>query len=207
MNTLEAKPNKNRTHSTKTSKLKARKSTVYIDCDCDRRPEANQFSTHALKKSSNSLVCFRCSNSWFLKLALLARVNGFYSPIANETRTPRNNCQDGHFSTSLTGLKTWVVQSIVAVHQRPRTPWNWRCSFAFSCLSFDISMKNTLQRWSSGARPVSEKSGKRHWEFEAMISPHSPLKAGPPWFEFLVIFDFFAPWYRRGWEASSAKIL
>ena len=29
----------------------------------------------------------------------------------------------------------------------------------------------------------------------------------PPWFEFLVVFDFFAPWYRRGWEASSVKIL
>ena len=25
----------------------------------------------------------------------------------------------------------------------------------------------------------------------------SCLKAGPPWFEFLVIFDFFAPWYRK----------
>ena len=33
------------------------------------------------------------------------------------------------------------------------------------------------------------------------------FKAGPPWFEFLVIFDFFAPWYRRGWEASSVKSL
>ena len=30
--------------------------------------------------------------------------------------------------------------------------------------------------------------------------------AGPPWFEFLVIFDFFAPWYRRSKEASSVKI-
>ena len=29
----------------------------------------------------------------------------------------------------------------------------------------------------------------------------------PPWFEFLVIFDFFAPWYRKGREASSVKIL
>ena len=28
----------------------------------------------------------------------------------------------------------------------------------------------------------------------------------PPWFEFLVIFDFFAPWYRRNGEASSVKI-
>ena len=33
------------------------------------------------------------------------------------------------------------------------------------------------------------------------------FKAGPPWFEFLVIFDFFAPWYRRGREASSVEIL
>ena len=32
------------------------------------------------------------------------------------------------------------------------------------------------------------------------------LKAGPPWFDFLVIFDFFAPWYRRSREASSVKI-
>ena len=29
----------------------------------------------------------------------------------------------------------------------------------------------------------------------------------PPWFEFLVVFDFFAPWYRKSWEASSVKIL
>ena len=34
------------------------------------------------------------------------------------------------------------------------------------------------------------------------------IKAGPPpWFEFLVIFDFFAPWYRKSREASSVKIL
>ena len=32
------------------------------------------------------------------------------------------------------------------------------------------------------------------------------FKAGPPWFEFLVIFDFFAPWYRRSQEASAVKI-
>ena len=31
-------------------------------------------------------------------------------------------------------------------------------------------------------------------------------KAGAPWFEFLVIFDFFAPWYRESWQASSVKI-
>ena len=34
---------------------------------------------------------------------------------------------------------------------------------------------------------------KQHWQ-------------DPPWFEFLVIFDFFAPWYRRRRETSSVKI-
>ena len=33
------------------------------------------------------------------------------------------------------------------------------------------------------------------------------LRQDPPWFEFLVILDFFAPWYKRDWEASSVKIL
>ena len=41
------------------------------------------------------------------------------------------------------------VWSIAAVHQRPRSPWDWQCSFAFSSLSFDISIKNSAQRWSS----------------------------------------------------------
>ena len=29
---------------------------------------------------------------------------------------------------------------------------------------------------------------------------------GVPWFEFLVILDFFTPWYRRRLEAFSVKI-
>ena len=32
------------------------------------------------------------------------------------------------------------------------------------------------------------------------------LRQDPPWFEFLVIFDFFAPWYKTSREASSVKI-
>ena len=32
------------------------------------------------------------------------------------------------------------------------------------------------------------------------------LRQDSPWFEFLVIFDFFALWYRRRWEASSVKL-
>ena len=101
-----------------------------------------------------------------------------------------------------------VVRSIAAVRQRPRTPWNWRCSFAFfETFLWHFNKKQRAEVIFRLSRPVSCKnqengSGKR-W------SLHAPLKAGPPppWFEFLVIFDFFAPWYRRGWEASSVKIL
>ena len=44
-----------------------------------------------------------------------------------------------------------VVRSIAAVRQRPRTPRNCRCSL-FSSLSFNISMKNRVERWSSDFR-------------------------------------------------------
>ena len=38
------------------------------------------------------------------------------------------------------------------------------------------------------------------WSFNVLffISNRCLIMAGPPWFEFLVIFDFFAPLYRRG---------
>ena len=45
------------------------------------------------------------------------------------------------------------------------------------------------------------------WRIRSKVQAQYSLKAGPPWFEFLVIFNFFAPWYRRGREASSVKIL
>ena len=48
--------------------------------------------------------------------------------------------------------RAWkVVWLNVPVHQLPMTPRNWRCYgiSLFSTLSFDISMKNTVQRWYS----------------------------------------------------------
>ena len=49
--------------------------------------------------------------------------------------------------------------------------------------------------------------GKNSITSELMILECSfPSRQDPPWFGFLVIFDFFAPWYRRSWEASSVKI-
>ena len=44
------------------------------------------------------------------------------------------------------------------------------------------------------------------WPEQLPPKPTKQLKAGPPWFEFLVIFYFFAPWYRKSRDASSVKI-
>ena len=60
---------------------------------------------------------------------------------------PQKTAKTAVFRQRWQALK--VVRSIAAVRQRPRTPRNWRCSFAFSSLSFDISIENSMQRWSS----------------------------------------------------------
>ena len=98
------------------------------------------------QKSSNSLIRFRCSNSFFLletgiaghEKLFLAKWHRKAEKKTAKTAVFRHRWQ------------VWkVARSIAAVRQRPRTPWNWRCSFAFFGLSFDISIKNSVQRWSS----------------------------------------------------------
>ena len=55
-------------------------------------------------------------------------------------------------------------------------------------------------------RKKEEESDRVHIFLNSQLTSHT-IKAGPPpWFGFLVIFDFFAPWYRRRREASSVKI-
>ena len=64
--------------------------------------------------------------------------------------TPRSREKTAKTAVFRHRWQAWkVVRSIAAVRQRPRTPRNWRCSFTFSSLSFAISMKNSVQRWSS----------------------------------------------------------
>ena len=64
------------------------------------------------------------------------------------------------------------------------------CGFLslFSTLSFDISIQNSVQRWTSDIEGLFRgKPGK--WLREAMSPPLSP-SSRTPWLEFLVIFDF-----------------
>ena len=140
MKTLEAKP-----FDQNAENWKRETSTVYIDRARGRRLGAKSNRYARTQKSSNSLIRFRCSDSCFLLEIGIADHEKLF--LAKWHPKPRKNCEKGCFSTPLRGMK--VVRSIAAVRQRPRTPPNWRCSLAFSSLSFDISIKNSVQRWSS----------------------------------------------------------
>ena len=135
----------------KCRKLKARKSTVYIDRARGRRLGGKSNRYARTQKSSNSLIRFKGP---LLKLFFLIRNWHCWSRKA----FPRQMTPQSREKTAKTAVfrhrwQAWkVVRSIAAVRQRPRTPWNWRCSFAFFGLSFDISIKNSVQRWSSDFR-------------------------------------------------------
>ena len=116
-----------------------------IDClhrPCSRPAPRGKIQSYArTQKSSNSLIRFRCSNSSFLletgiagnERLLLAK----WHPKAEKKLRRRP------FSTSLTGMKSCTVQ-------RPRTPWNRRCSFAISSLPLTFQWKTEcMQRWPS----------------------------------------------------------
>ena len=62
----------------------------------------------------------------------------------------------------------------------------------------DVRIKAARYHWCEN----QSKKSKLASDIDGRIAP----MAGLPWFESLVIFDFFAPWYRRSREASSVKI-
>ena len=80
------------------------------------------------QKWSNSLIRFHCSNSCFLLETGIAGHEGlllakWHHQIREET------AKTAVFRQRWQAWK--VVRSIAAARQRPRTPRNWRCSFAF----------------------------------------------------------------------------
>ena len=67
---------------------------------------------------------------------------GFYLP--NETPNPRRNCENSRFSTALTGMKSCTVDRGYASAQGRHETGG--VLSLFSSLSFDISIKNSMQR-------------------------------------------------------------
>ena len=93
----------------KCRKWKARKLTLYIDCARGRRRLGARSNRYArTQKSSNSLIHFRSSNSCSLLETGITRHERLFlakwHPKAEE-----KNCENGGFSTPLTGMKSSTV--------------------------------------------------------------------------------------------------
>ena len=85
-----------------------------------------------------------------LELLYLVRNWHCWSQKAFSRQMPQSRERIAQTAVNRHCWRAWkVVRSVAAVRQHPRTPWDWRCSFAFSSLSFDISIKNSVQKWSS----------------------------------------------------------
>ena len=148
MKTLEAKP-----FDQYAENWKRGKSTVHIDVLEAGASWQNQIGTHALRSHRTVWFVFRCSNSFFF---LLETGIAGHERLFTRQMTPQIREKTAKTAVFRQRWQAWkVVRSIAAVRQRPRTPRNWWCSFAFSSLSFDISIKNSMQRWSSDFQGLS----------------------------------------------------
>ena len=101
----------------------------------------NRIGTPALRNHRTVWFVFAAQTLVFcLKLALLVR-KGFSSP--NDTQSRVKTAKTAVFRHP---WQTWkVVWSIAAVHQRPRTPRNWRCSFAFRVFPLTFQWKTACR--------------------------------------------------------------
>ena len=157
-------------------KIESEKSTVYIDRARGRRLQAKSNRYARTQKLSNSLIRFR-----LLKLLFLVRNWRCYSRKAFPRQMPPSSREKtAKTAFFLHRWQAWkVVRSIGAVRQRPRTPRNWRCYFAFfESFLRHFNKKQRAEVIFRLSRPVSCKnhengSGKR-W------SLHAPLKN---WYE------------------------
>ena len=125
------------------------------------------------QKSSNSLIRFRCSNSFFL---LETGVTG-HEKLFLAKWHPKAEKKTAKTAVFRHRWQAWkVVRSIAAVRQRPRTPWNWRCSFAFfESFLWHFNKKQHAEVIFRLSRPVSCKNQEnrpgKQW------SLHAPLKS------------------------------
>ena len=142
MKTLEAKP-----FDQNAENLKARKSTVYIDRARGRRLGAKSNRYARTQKSVNSLICFHCSNSCFL----LENWHCWSRKAFTRQMTPQSRekkLQKRPFFDSADRHEKLYGRSRLYASAQGRHKTGGILSL-FSSLSFDISIKNSMQRWSS----------------------------------------------------------
>ena len=134
------------------------------------------------RTSTHSEVIKQFDSFSLLKLLFLVRNWHCWSRKAfTRQMTPQSREKTAKTAVFRHRWQAWkVVRSIAAVRQRPRTPRNWRCSFAFfEIFLWHFNKKQRAEVIFRLSRPVSCKnqengSGKR-W------SLHAPLKDGRRW--------------------------
>ena len=143
-------------------------------------PEQNRIGTHALR-SHRTFWSFSQ-----LKLLFLVTKSQCWSWKAFSRQMTHQGkektAKTAVFWIGLIGMKVLYSRSRLYASAQGRHETGGVLSL-FSSLSFDISLKNSVQKWSSDFQGLfrEKKSGK--WRWEAMISPRSPL--------------FAASWLRR----------
>ena len=120
------------------------------------------------------------------------------------TCAPRNRrptSKRGHATAGGPANAHWAVNASRAASctKRPSRPQDHRARCSTSARRTRRSRPVTGT--TRPASPTRAKQTKRSCQ-----STFGSLRQDPPWFEFLVIFDFFAPWYRKRRGASSVKI-
>ena len=141
MKTLEAKP-----FDQNAENWKARKSTVYIDRARGRRLGAKSNRYARTHKSSNSLIRFHCSNSCFLLETGIAGHERLL--LAKWHPKSEKKLRKRRFFDSADRHEKLYGRSRLYASAQGRSESGGVLSL-FSSLSFDISIKNSMQRWSS----------------------------------------------------------
>ena len=120
--------------------------------DCLHRPCSRPAPQGKIKSvRTHSEVIEQFDSFSLLKLLFLVRNWHCWSRKAFTRRmTPQIREETAKTAVFRQRWQAWkVVRSIAAVRQRPRTPRNWRCSFAFFESFLWHFNKNSMQRWSS----------------------------------------------------------
>ena len=126
--------------------------------DCLHRPCSRPAPRGKIKSvRTHSEVSEQFDSFSLLKLLFLVRNWHCWSRKAfTRQMTPQIREKTAETAVFRQRWQAWkVARSIAAVRQRPRTPRNWRCAFAFFESFLWHSIKNSMQRWSSDFQGLS----------------------------------------------------
>ena len=146
--------------------------------DCLRRPCSRPAPRGKIESvRTHSEVIEQFDSFSLLKLLFLVRNWHCWSPKAFPRQiTPQSRGKTAKTAVFRHRWRAWqVVRSIAAVRQRPRTPRNWRCSFAlFGSFLWYFNEKQRAEVIFRLSRPVScenqENGAGKQWSLHAPLN-------------------------------------